>query len=152
MRDVMKERLAKMTYCPLGGNRFCIGAACMAWTVSWENDSEGFCAAFRATYEQEIGEGWKKYGRRIRGVQKKLLARALRAEAELARLREVERLAVAYRAAVMERRAHKGVDPNTDDSPLGMKWGRRMEELTDAKRAAGEALFAALDKETTPNG
>ena len=72
--------------------------------------------------------------------------------AELARLREVERLAVAYRAAVMGRRAHKGVDPHTDDSPLGMKWGRRMEELTTVKRAAGEALFAALDKETTPNG
>ena len=72
--------------------------------------------------------------------------------AELARLREVERLAVAYRAAVMGRRAHKGVDPYTDDSPLGMKWGRRMEELTTVKRAAGEALFAALDKETTADG
>ena len=72
--------------------------------------------------------------------------------AEVKRLREVERLAKAYRSAVTERRAHKMIDPNTDDSPLGTKWGRRMEELTTAKRAAGEALFAALDKETTPNG
>ena len=77
-----------------------------------------------------------------------ILESAIRDDAaEIARLREVERLAKAYRAAVMERRAHKGVDPNTDDSPLGTKWGRRMEDLTTAKRAAGEELFAALDKE-----
>lgn len=158
MRDVMKENAARELFCPLRA-AYCRGDACMAWVVSWENNNEGYCAAFRATYEQEIGEGWKKYGRRIMDTQKKLLARLKQAEAErdaalaeLARLREVERLAGAYRAAVMGRRAHKGVDPYTDDSPLGMRWGRRMEELTTVKRAAGEALFAALDKETAPNG
>ena len=67
--------------------------------------------------------------------------------AELARLREVERLAKAYRSAVTERRAHKMVDSNTDDSPLGTKWSRRLEELTMAKRAAGEELFNAVGKE-----
>ena len=67
--------------------------------------------------------------------------------AEVKRLREVERLAKAYRAAVTKRRAHKMIDPNTDDSPLGTKWSRRLEELTTAKRAAWEAMFAALGKE-----
>ena len=93
MRDVMKERRAQTLHCPIR-NGDCYGELCLAWTVSWENCNEGYCAAFRATYEQEIGQGWKKYGRRIMDTQKKLLARLKQAEAERdAALAEVTRLA-----------------------------------------------------------
>ena len=81
MRDVIKENVAKTLYCPLY-NGDCYGEMCMAWTVSWENCNEGYCAAFRATHEQEIGEGWEKYGRRIMNTQKKLRDRMEQAEAE----------------------------------------------------------------------
>ena len=93
MRDVMKERRAQTLHCPIR-NGDCYGEMCLAWTVSWENCNEGYCAAFRATYEQEIGQGWKKYGRRIMDSRKKLLARLKQAEAERdAALAEVTRLA-----------------------------------------------------------
>lgn len=91
MRDVMKENAARELFCPLRA-AYCRGDACMAWVVSWENNNEGYCAAFRATHEQEIGEGWKKYGRRIMDSRKKLLSRALQAEAERdAALADLER-------------------------------------------------------------
>ena len=145
MRDVMKERLAKTMYCPLGGNRFCTGAACMAWTVSWENDSEGFCAALRPTYEQEIDQGRKKHGRRVMGVQKKLLARVKQAEAEVTRLREVERLALAYRDVFSERLQHVADNPLAPNG--SSKWLQQAKDLLASEISALKSLFAALGEE-----
>lgn len=70
MRDVMKENAARELFCPLRA-AYCRGEGCMAWVISWENTNEGCCAAFRPSYEQEIGEGWKKHEQRIMDAQKK---------------------------------------------------------------------------------
>ena len=65
-----------------------------------------------------------------------------RAQAEAAATREVERLALEYRAKAMEFRTR---------DRLG--WQESEAAIAAGKlRAAGEALFAALDKETAPNG
>lgn len=69
-------------------------------------------------------------------------------QVEAARLREVERLAREYKRVVLERRRHEALGMTAgNDQVRELRWALRLEELTDAKRAAGEALFTALGDE-----
>lgn len=173
----MKENVAQTLHCPIR-NGDCYGEMCMAWAVSWENDNEGYCAAFRATYEQEIGEGWKKYGRRIMDSRKKLRADLERALAELERLRADN---AAYRLrygcpSCGEQHPPECMCPPHEVRVKGMHWFdgvrkvmtrelhelrgevKRLREVERLAKAYGAAVaardepLAAPDKETTPNG
>lgn len=177
MRDVIKENVAETLLCPIR-NGYCYGELCLAWTVSWENCNEGYCAAFRATYEQEIGQGWKKYGRRIMDSRKKLLARLKQAEAERdAALADNATYRLRYGCpACGEQHPPECMCPPHEVRVKGMHWFdgvrkvmtrelhelrgevKRLREVERLAKAYGAAVaarderLAAPDKETTPNG
>ena len=139
MRDVMKERRAQTLHCPIR-NGDCYGEMCMAWAVSWENCNEGYCAAFRATHEQEIGEGWKKYGRRIMDSRKKLFARLKLAERERDEAREE-----------MKEAAGELLIPLPQSDPTVRKL-LLANSIMRQERDAARAELEQIKKETAPNG
>ena len=129
MRDAVKEDEAKLALCPFR-NSPCVGRACMAWVVSWKDNSEGFCTALRATYEQDIDEGWKKHGHRLVSTRKDLIIRLKKAEDEVKRLKEIERRALEFKAMALP----------LENRNYHPKW-----------YVAAMPLFASLSRETTTN-
>ena len=139
MRDVTKEHVARELFCPLRA-AYCRGDACMAWVVSWENNNEGYCSAFRATHEQEIGEGWEKYGRRIMDSRKKLFARLKLAERERDEAREE-----------MKEAAGELLIPLPQSDPTVRKL-LLANSIMRQERDAARAELEQIKKETAPNG
>ena len=135
----MKERRAQTLLCPIR-NGDCYGEMCMAWVISWENNNEGCCGAFRPSYEQEIGEGWKKYGRRIMDSRKKLFARLKLAERERDEAREE-----------MKEAAGELLIPLPQSDPTVRKL-LLANSIMRQERDAARAELEQIKKETAPNG
>ena len=139
MRDVMKENAARELFCPLRA-AYCRGVGSMAWVISWENNNEGCCGAFRPSYEQEIGEGWEKYGRRIMASRKKRFARLKLAERERDEAREE-----------MKEAAGELLIPLPQSDPTVRKL-LLANSIMRRERDAALAELEQIKKETTPNG
>lgn len=99
------------------------------------HDHHGYCQAHFISSPCPVAEAQKAISSTTAG--RDLLE-------EVKGLREMRRLADAYKAAVADRRQHRAAKPGADHPELS-DWEAWDEQMTDSKRKAGEALFAALD-------